>query len=193
MREVPLRERLWHLLTMPTRAIPASLLALVARSIPPPLRVASSNHFVVIRHPFGSYSTHLVAVARRPTPDMLAGPSVEELTDLAALAKRLATRFEIACPSLVSNIGSFQSVRQLHFHLVPGDEFQPLEQRALAFGASSLDSDPASVAALAVLALDQALASLSSARAARLFLVGVASEAGSRPVVAVEIGGARHA
>ena len=70
MREGPLNQRLWHVLALPTRLVPSTLLALVARLLPPPLRVASSAHFVVMRHPLrsieGSSSATMVLPLRIP-------------------------------------------------------------------------------------------------------------------------------
>jgi diadenosine tetraphosphate (Ap4A) HIT family hydrolase len=192
MAEEPARQRLWHLATWPTRHAPGWLLALTARALPPPLRRAASAHWTVMGHPFRSYSAHLVVIARRPLRDMNAGPTVEELDDLVALSMTLAQEHGIERPSLVTNVGGFQSVGQLHFHLVPGEEFAPLRMRQLAFGASCLEASPGEIAALAVEALAATRTTTSGAQAARLFLLDVANGP-ARPIVAVEVGGPRHA
>ncbi len=142
MANEPLRQRLGHLLSVPTKRTPATLLALATRLIPPPLRSGSSRHFVLIRHPLPAYRTHLVAVARRACRDFLAGVTVEELADVVALAASVARERGIERPVLVTNVGEFQTVGQLHFHLVDDTELMPLELRTLAFGASPLDGGP---------------------------------------------------
>lgn len=192
MEAIPLRQRFWHLATWPTRHAPARLLALSARALPPPLRIASSRHWVVMSHPFSSYSTHLVPIARRPLRDMNAGPTAEELNDLLSLCDELARDRGIAHPSLVTNVGGFQSVGQLHFHLVPGEEFAPLHVRRLAFGACCLDGSRDATARLALDALEAARSATNAAASARLFLLDLAG-GDERPVVAIEIGGLRHA
>jgi len=192
MEAIPLRQRFWHLATWPTRHAPAGLLALAARALPPPLRAASSRHWVVMAHPFSSYSTHLVAVARRPLRDMNAGATAEELRDLLSLCGELARERGIAHPSLVTNVGGFQSVGQFHFHLVPGEEFAPLHVRRLAFGACCIEPRPEATTALALEALQATRSATSAAAAARLFLLDVAG-GDERAVVAIEIGGLRHA
>ena len=87
---------------------------------------------------------------------MLAGPTVEELAGLVELTRTIAAERGLERPSLGSNVGAFQSVRQLHFHLLPGGEFAPLEERSLAFGASSLRDGSNELAELTVTALDAA-------------------------------------
>lgn len=192
MEAIPLRQRFWHLVTWPTRHAPPRLLALAARALPPPFRVASSRHWVVMAHPFSSYSTHLVPVARRPLRDMNDGPTAEEFNDLLSLCDELARERGIAHPSLVTNVGGFQSVGQLHFHLVPGEEFAPLHVRRLAFGACCLDSSRDATTRLALEALEATRAATSAAAEARLFLLDVAGDE-ERAVAAIEIGGLRHA
>ena len=186
-------QQLWHLATAPLRRVPPTLLALTARWLPAPLRLASSEHWVVIRHPFASYSAHLVAVARRARRDMLTPAEPDEWIDLIRLSARLASERQISRLALLSNVGAFQAVRQLHFHLVPSEEFAPLETRSLVFAASCLDNVPTTIAALA----EEALATLSvaagDAPALRLFVLDVDGTSRQRPIVAVEVGGERRA
>ncbi len=192
MANEPLRQRLWHLLSVPTKRTPASLLALAARLIPPPLRSGASRNFVLIRHPLPTYRTHLVAVARRACRDFLAGVTAEELADVVALAAAVARERGIERPALVTNVGEFQTVGQLHFHLVDEAELMPLERRTLAFGASPLDGAPGAVASLALDAIEHAQMHTRGARASRLFLFDVGGPP-RQPAVAIEIGGERRA
>ena len=147
---------------------------------------------MLIRHPLPSYRTHLVAVARRACRDFLAGVTVEELADVVELAASVTRERGIERPVLVTNVGEFQTVGQLHLHLVDDAELMPLRLRRLAFGASPLDGAPRAVASLALDAIEHAHLHTRGAGASRLFLFDVGGPP-RRPAVVIEIGCERRA
>lgn len=87
------------------------------------LRVlAEDEHAVAVHHPRPSYPIHLLIVPKRRVPDFLEADA-DVLTSVLALASQVSrSYFTEHGADVVTNLGRYQEVRLLHFHVIPAQE-----------------------------------------------------------------------
>jgi diadenosine tetraphosphate (Ap4A) HIT family hydrolase len=78
--------------------------------------VAETDHARAFLHPRPTYPTHFLIVPKRRVNDYL-GVASELLRDVLLLADQLTPRGESL--QVVTNLGTYQEVKLLHFHVVP--------------------------------------------------------------------------
>jgi histidine triad (HIT) family protein len=90
----------------------------------PVKRIFETDQFIVFEHPKPIYALHLLIIPKKAIPDFAAvdGNSVvwKMLPDVVGgLVKQFS--LEDKGYRLITNVGEYQDVSQLHFHLVSGD------------------------------------------------------------------------
>lgn len=90
-------------------------------------RLAENDYWYAIRHPKPSYPVHILILPRAAITDWMALPvtSPEIYSAFVALSQQLIRKegLEAKGYRLIVNGGEYQSIPQLHVHLVYGDPF----------------------------------------------------------------------
>ena len=105
-----------------------SVVFLHANFIFPGKRLAETPHWLVIRHPHPAYPLHILLIPRTAITDWLALPtsSPELWAEFVELSQSLIREegLENKGYRLIVNGGEYQSIPQLHVHLVSGDLYK---------------------------------------------------------------------
>lgn len=91
----------------------------------PVQRLAETRLVIAFYHPQPSYNTHILIVPKRVIPNFLALDEANQpiMRDVIGVAQRLVRELRLheGGYQLLINGGTYQDVRQVHFHLV-GDK-----------------------------------------------------------------------
>lgn len=91
-------------------------------------RLVENEHWYAIRHPRPSYPVHILILPRVAVTDWMALPTSapEVYTAFVALSQQLIREegLESTGYRLIVNGGEYQSIPQLHVHLVYGDSLK---------------------------------------------------------------------
>ncbi len=91
-------------------------------------RLAENEHWYAIRHPRPSYPVHILILPRVAVTDWMALPTStpEVYLSFVSLSQELIREegLESTGYRLIVNGGEYQSIPQLHVHLVYGDSLQ---------------------------------------------------------------------
>lgn len=94
----------------------------------PGKRLATTTHWFAIRHPQPAYPVHILILPRYAIPDWMSLQSTDPVVyaEFIELSQRLIREegLEEKGYRLIVNGGEYQSIRQLHVHLVCGDPFK---------------------------------------------------------------------
>jgi len=94
----------------------------------PGKHLAETPHWLAIRHPKPAYPLHILLIPRSAITDWLALPASapEMYADFIELSQHLIREegLENKGYRLIVNGGEYQSIPQLHIHLVSGDAYK---------------------------------------------------------------------
>jgi histidine triad (HIT) family protein len=102
-----------------------SLIAAHASFLIPGRRIAETAHWYALRHPQPEYPVHILIIPHMVIPDWLSFPVSNPViySEFVELSQQLIREegLEKRGYRLILNGGGYQSIPQLHFHLVSGE------------------------------------------------------------------------
>ena len=97
-----------------------------AGSLMPGKRLGETKYWMAVQHPKPAYPVHILLIPKRAISDWLSFPTdeAEMYSEFVQLSQRLIREECLATKGyrLIINGGEYQSIPQLHVHLVSGAE-----------------------------------------------------------------------
>lgn len=89
----------------------------------PVSRILETDRIIAFRHPVPMHKVHILIAPKRKVRSLLELKDEEVVNEIVRVVQRLVNdlRLEKKGYRLIVNGGSYQDVRQLHFHLISDD------------------------------------------------------------------------